>query len=152
MLGYKFFNPSEKYTRNINCVKRAFCSILEKEPAEVEQFINENIVDSSKPYNSKINYEHIINLLGGKILDSSLCKTRWHVNKLDKLTSKYQDLKFIVYVWNHVFAIKSNTIFDIIDDRIMNKGILKLYVLDATDEQFEDIKNEFIKGEKDGNC
>lgn len=150
-MDYKYFNPKE-YAASSSCVKRVFCSILEKEPAEIEQFINENIVDTSKPYNSKVNYEHIIELLDGKTIDSSLCKTRWHVNKLDKITSKYQDLKFIVYVWNHVFAIKSNMIFDVIDDRIMNKGILKLYVLDATNEQFEDIKNIFKKGENNESC
>ena len=143
-MDYQYYNIGS-CNKQAGCVKRALSAVSGLDLSDLNDLINANMVDHSKPYNSRINYEHIISMLGGRLIKASAINKMWHVNSIEKILPDH--LSFIIYIYNHVFAVNNNIIYDIKDDRIGNRAIQRLYVFNATDEEFEDIKQKFLGGE-----
>lgn len=150
MLNFELYNPNCRGKITGDCCKRAIQVATEMDYHELEVFMNRNKVVKSQPYNYGKNYEHVINLLGGKTIKMSVPsgKLRWHVNTIDKVMSKYSNVKYVLRVSKHMIGIKHGTIYDTFDDRRRNKGIYKMWVFNATPEQVYRIQRECSLGDE----
>lgn len=116
---------------------------------ELEVFMNRNKVNKKLAYNYNVNWQHVVDLLGGKPIKMSVPAgtKRWHVNSIDDVMSKYPDVTYVLQVSKHLIGVRDNTIYDTFDDRYRDKGIYKMFVFGATDEEVKAIQQECSKGD-----
>ena len=154
MLGFCFFNPNIRGARTGDCVKRAIAVAANIDYAELELFMNRNKVNKKEPYNYQPNYEHVIDLLGGKKIKMQVPagKDRWHVNTIRRVMGNYPHLSYVLQVSKHLIGVRDETIFDLADDRSRNKGIYKMFVFGATEEELNAIQLACSAGAKRRFC
>lgn len=147
-VGFSYFNPNPRGCIVGDCVKRAIVVATGKDYKELELFMNRNKVCKDRPYNSKENYENVIWLLGGKCIKMTVPSgtERWHVTTINNVMHDYPDVSYILRVSKHLIGIRNQTIYDLGDDRIRDKGIYKMYVFNATDEEVKAIQEKCSKG------
>lgn len=149
-LKYEYFNPHPKGIITKDCVKRAIVVATDMSYEEVQTFLNKNKKIKSRPFNDSKNYNHCIKLLGGIKINMNVPKgtKRWHITTINKIMQDYPKIKYILRVSKHLIGIKNNTIYDLFDDRIRDKGIYNMYLFNATEEQVKEIQDRCSKGDR----
>lgn len=145
--GYCFFNPNPRGCRTGDCVKRAIVVATGKDYKELELFMNRNKVVKDA-YNNQKNYEHVIDLLGGKKIKMSVPagKDRWHVTDVGHFLKDHPNITAVLQVSKHLIGVRNNIIYDLYDDRRNDKGIYKMFLFGATDEEINQIQAEASLG------
>lgn len=148
-LGFSYFNPNPRGSITGDCVKRAIVVATGKDYHELELFMNRNKVRKDLAYNFKENFEHSIELLGGVKLSMTVPAgtRRWHVNSINKVMSDYPHINYCMRVNKHLIGVRGQTIFDLFDDRVRDKGIHNLFIFGATPEEAAEIQARCAQGD-----
>lgn len=149
-LDYKFFNPNPRGKIVGDCVKRAIVVATGKDYKDVELEMNRTKKVKSEPYNSKVNYvNYLENVLGLKPIKMTIkpCNKRWHVSTIDDVMKDFPKMSYIMCVSKHLIGVKNRTIYDLGDDRIRDKGIYKIWLVNATPNEWRTI--QFLLGDGD---
>lgn len=151
-LDYIYYNPNPRGCRTGDCVKRAIVVASGIDYKELELMMRRNKVVKSEPYNYKDNYEHIIDLLGGKKIKMSVPagRDRWHVNTINEIMVSYPHVDYVLQVSKHLIGVHDMCIYDLYDDRLRDKAIYTMFVFNATKEEIEEIQQECSRGHRRG--
>ena len=153
-LGFCYFNPNPRGAITGDCVKRAIVVAANIDYKELELMMNRNKVNKKEAYNHQPNYEHVIDLLGGKKIKMSVPAgmNRWHLTTINRVMHDYPHISYVLQVSKHLVGVRDETIFDLYDDRLRDKGIYKMFVFGATDEEIEKIQAICSQGVKRRFC
>lgn len=148
MLNYCYYNPNIRGAITGDCVKRAIVVAADIDYRELELMMRRNKVNKERPFNDIANYEHIIDMLGGKTvkMKTPAMMDTWHVNTIDKVMHAYPHVSFILRVSHHLIGVKDGTIYDLFDDRPRDKSIYKMWIFGATEEEHKQIQEQCSKG------
>lgn len=149
ILGFSYFNPNPRGCVTGDCVKRAIVVASGKDYHDLELFMRRNKVRKDLAYNYKSNFEHIIALLGGVKISMSVPAgtRRWHVNSINKVMGLYPHISYCMSVSKHLIGVRDQTIFDLFDDRVRDKGIYTLFLFGATSEEAAEIQARCSRGD-----